>query len=119
MATITIENGTLSVLFSPADKFWSIHGSFHIPLEHVTGARAVTENGWHYFWKIAGTSLPGVKVAGTFLTGDGMAFCDFGTGANCIDIEIRHEFYKKLVVELDVGQDPSAVVAEILAAIVR
>jgi hypothetical protein len=117
MAKVDISDGTLTIALSPADKFWSMHGSFHIPLAHVTGAEVVTENGWHFVWnKLIGTNAPGIKIAGTYFTGDGIVFCDFGNGTNCIEIATQHERYKKLIVELDPDQDRDSIVAQINTA---
>jgi len=120
MAKITLSNDTLTITLSPADKLWSMHGSFALPLTHVTGAQAATENGWHYAWnKIIGTNAPGIKIAGTYFSGDGLVFCDFGTGQNCVEITTSHERYAKLIVELDPDEDRDAIVAQINAAAVK
>jgi hypothetical protein len=118
MAKIAISDGTLTVELSPTDKVWSMHGTFHIPLAHITGAETITESGWHFAWnKIIGTNAPGIKIAGTYFTGDGIVFCDFGSGQNCVQLSTQHEFYKKLIVELDPDQDHDAIVAQINAAV--
>ena len=105
MAQISIENGIVTVQLSPADKFFALHGNLRIPLAHVTRAVVEDENGWKYLWKLLGTNLPGMKVAGSFFTSDGLAFCDFGNGKNCVVLDTSNEMFKRVVVQLDSGQD--------------
>ncbi|MDQ6823586.1 MAG: hypothetical protein M3Z07_03735, partial [Candidatus Eremiobacteraeota bacterium] len=59
------------------------------------------------------TSLPGIKVAGSFFTSDGLAFCDFGNGKNCVVIDTTNEMFKRVVVQLDPDQDAHAVAGQI------
>jgi len=119
MAQVSIDSGVLTIRLSPADKFWALHGDIHLPIEHITGAAVEDENGWHYLWKLMGTSMPGIKVAGTFLTGGDLAFCDFGDGRNCLVLDTTHETYKKFVIELDPDQDAAQVARQVNALVAK
>jgi len=119
MASIQVSNGTLDITLSPLDAMLAVHGSFHIPLEHVTGVRVADENGWRMMWgKLLGTSAPALKMAGTFFTADGLVFCDYRDGRSCIELDLAGETYKRLVIQLDdAGPTPQNVAAQIEAAL--
>ncbi len=114
MARVAIENNNVQVQLSGADKFWGFHGSLQIPLSHVTQARVEDENGWVHMWrKIAGTAVPGVKMAGTFFMEGGLAFVDYEDGRSCLVLQTQHERYRVVIVQPDRDQDPDALAAEI------
>ena len=114
MAKVSIESNTVNVGLSDLDKFWAFHGSLSVPLAHITSARVEDENGWAHMWrKLVGTNAPGLKMAGTFFMPGGLAFLDFADGKNCVVLETQHESYKYVIVQLDRGEDPDALVAEI------
>jgi hypothetical protein len=109
MARIDCDGKRIDIRLSPLDEVLSLHGSLHIPLTHVRSARhePVPEE-WFRGLRI-GTNLPGVKVAGTFLTDDGMIFYDFHNPARCLVLELSHEHYRRVIVEVDKDQDPGQV----------
>ena len=112
MASVAIEGNAVHIDLSTLDKIWSVHGSLRIPLAHIKSATVEDENGWDYWWrKIIGTSAPGLKTAGTFVADGGLAFLDFGTGRNCVVLEMENERYKFVIVDTD--EDPDGVAAEI------
>lgn len=119
MAHISIDNDILTVELSPADKFFALHGNLRIPLAHVTRAVVEDENGWKYLWKLLGTNLPGIKVAGSFFTSDGLAFCDFGNGQNCVVLDTTNEMFKRVVVQLDRSQDAQGMADRITAMLAK
>ncbi|HZZ66319.1 MAG TPA: hypothetical protein VFE17_12510 [Candidatus Baltobacteraceae bacterium] len=72
------------------------------------------ENGWRHMWrKLAGTNIPEVKMAGTFMFPGGLAFLDYSDGRNCVVIETTQERYRYVVVQSDPDSDPDALAAEI------
>jgi hypothetical protein len=114
MARISIESNIIGIQLSTMDKIWAVHGSLQIPMAHVTLARVEEENGWTHFWrKLAGTSAPGLKMAGTFFVPGGLAFLDYSDGRSCLVLETQHETYKQVIVQPDRDQDPDALAAEI------
>ena len=114
MAKLTIENNNVQLRLSALDQLWAFHGSLEIPLAHITSARVEDENGWAHMWrKLIGTNAPGLKMAGTFFMPGGLAFLDYGDGRNCVVLETEHEDYASVIVQLDRGEDPDAIVAEI------
>ncbi len=118
MARLSIDQGVLTIDLSPWDKFLAVHGSLHIPLQHVRAVQIADQGAWSHGWtKLIGTSIPGVKKAGTFFSGDGLVFCDYSTGDSCLEIDLTNETYRKIIVQLDTSEDPAATTARINAAI--
>lgn len=117
MARIELEPDRVGVLLNPLDEVLAMHGSLHIPYSHI---RSVTHEPVPAAWFRGirlGTNLPGVKVAGRFLTPDGVIFYDFHDPARCLIFELAHETYKKVVAEVDRAQDPATLAAQIVARI--
>jgi len=112
MAQVAVENNAVTIDLSTMDKIWAVHGGLKIPLAHIKSARVEDENGWDYWWrKVAGTTAPGLKTAGTFFANGGLAFLDFETGRSCIVLETEHETYKTIIIQS--GDDPDRIAAEI------
>ena len=101
MASVQIQDGVLVIELRPFDKFLAFHGSFHIPLEHVTAVRSEVAPPVPWFSKLIGTNMPGVKAAGTFFTSDGLVFYDYGAGKECLVLDLDHESFKHAVIEID------------------
>lgn len=116
MATATIDGGVLHLELRRWDKFLAVHGSLHIPLEHITAARADTAPPVPVWTKLIGTNFPGWKAAGTFFTSDGLAFYDYDAGSTCLVLDLNHERIHRAVVELDAPQTAESVAADIQAA---
>ncbi|HEY9229192.1 MAG TPA: hypothetical protein VIP11_21250, partial [Gemmatimonadaceae bacterium] len=70
---------------------------------------------WHGL-RMPGTSLPGVITAGTFYQSDGAVFFDVHDPERTIDVELDHEHYRRLVIEVE---NPVDVVTRIQSAIAR
>ncbi|HET7815568.1 MAG TPA: hypothetical protein VFL13_14475 [Candidatus Baltobacteraceae bacterium] len=114
MAKVTIDENTLTVALSLADKILAAHGSLTIPLEHVVGASVEDQNAWTHMWhKVIGTSAPPFLMAGTFWLDGGLAFVEYHDGKKCLVIKTVHETYKEIVLQPDAGQDPHSLADEI------
>ncbi len=113
MARIDCDGKLIDIRLSPLDEVLSLHGSLHIPLTHVREARhePVPEE-WFRGFRM-GTNLPGIKVAGTFLTDEGMLFYDFHDPARCLVLDLSHEHYRRVIVEVDKDQNPGEIAARI------
>lgn len=119
MAHIELEADRVSVRMSPLDEILALHGSLHIPYTHIRSVVFETvPPAWCRGIRF-GTNMPGVKVAGTFLTGKGAIFYDFHDPDRCLTFELDHERYCRLVVQVDEGQDPAALAVEINAPLAR
>jgi hypothetical protein len=109
MVDLSVAEGNLVLHVRGADKFWSLKSTLEIPLEHIAGVRADPEvaRGWWHGFKMAGTDLPGVLLAGTFYQHGKRIFWDVHHPDNTIVIELHDERYAELIVEV---ADPAAAV---------
>ena len=93
------------VLFEVAgwDKVWSFKSSLEIPVEHIIAVYAAPNIEMNFLdsLKLLGTSIPKVFRAGTFYQHNEIIFWDVHNTENVIVIELEHEHFKKLVIEVD------------------
>ena len=100
------------------DKVWSLRSQLTIPLAHINDAYVDPEPamGWFDGLQIAGTAVPQIFRAGTFYQEGEWVFWDVHEPEKTIVIELEHEKYKKLIIEVT---NPSAEVQKIKAALAR
>lgn len=98
------------------DKLWSLKSRLEIPLAHIRGAEVDPEPamGWFQGIKVAGTDLPNMFRAGTFYQKGQLVFWDVRHPEKTIVINLLHERYKKLIIEV---ADPESAVTMINNAI--
>ncbi|HTV14478.1 MAG TPA: hypothetical protein VME68_07170 [Acidobacteriaceae bacterium] len=110
MVDLSIADGKLTLHVRGMDQFWALKSTLEIPLEHVTGIRADPEvaRGWYHGVRMPGTQIPGVLTAGTFYQHGQKIFWDVHNPENTIVIELTHEKYGELIVEV---ADSSAAVS--------
>lgn len=119
MAHIELEAERVSVHLSPLDEILALHGSLHLPYSHIRSVNAnPVPSAWCRGIRI-GTNVPGVKVAGTFFTDEGMIFYDFHDPQRCLTFELAHQHYQRAVVQVDKDQDPATLAGEISARLTR
>lgn len=115
MAHVELESGCVDVQMNPLDEILSLHGSLRMPYSHI---RSVSTDpvppAWCRGFRI-GTNVPGIKVAGTFFTGDGVVFYDFHDPDRCLTFQLEHEHYRSVVVQVDKDQDPAGLAGKIRA----
>ena len=116
MATVTIENGTLNIKLSLMDSLLAFHGSFHIPLAHVTNAYVSDFEDLELQYDMKGVNFGIVKSVGVFANPQGLIFVDVGDG-DCLVIETRGERYPRIAVQLARDRDANAVAHEIMRAV--
>ncbi len=97
------------------DKLWAFKSHLDIPLEHILAVRIDPDEakGWWHGLRLPGTNLPGVILAGTFYQAEGWVFFDVHDPERTIVVDLDHEHYKHLVIEV---ADPRAEVARLQAA---
>jgi hypothetical protein len=98
------------------DKLWALKSQLEIPLNHIRAVRADPEpaRGWWHGLKLPGTQIPGLLTAGTFYQSDGFVFYDVHDPERTVVIDLDHEHYQRLVIEVT---DPTAVVDSLRSAI--
>lgn len=122
MATIDIKDRQLVVTIEGLDKVMALRSSITVPLAHVTGVTARPDITQVMFMpvssKFRGVRNPGTVVAGTLTMADGSGyvFCDVHDATKALAIELEHDEFKRLIVEVS-GQTPEAARDLILAAV--
>lgn len=112
MVEITIEGEKAVFEVQGWDKLWSLRSRLEIPLSHVRGAHADPHPamGWFDGIKLMGTGLPNIFRAGTFYQEGGLIFWDVHHPEKTIVVDLEHERFQKLVVEVD---EPEQAVARL------
>ena len=103
MVNITIDGEKAIFEVQGWDKLWSLRSQLEIPLSHIRGAYVDPEPamGWFQGLKLAGASLPNIFRAGTFYQQGELVFWDVHNPERTIVIELEHERYKKLIIEVE------------------
>ena len=116
MVSVSIEGDRVRFEVEGMDKLWAFKSQLEIPLEHIFTVRSdpYAAQGWFHGWRMPGTEIPGLITAGTFYSRDGAVFFDVHSPDKAIVIELNHEHYKRLVVEVD---DPEGTVEMLKAAV--
>lgn len=117
MAQVKIEDDYLDVKLSFLDLLLQFHGSFHIPLSHVTNAFVSDLEDLELQYQLEGLNLGFLKTIGVFANPQGLIFCDVTGDRDCLVIETRGERFPRIAVELPEGQDPNALAHAIVRAI--
>ena len=112
MTEVRIEDGKLIFQVIGWDKIWSLKSSLTIPLEHIADVHATREAVRGI--RAPGTYIPGVITAGTFHVDADKVFWDVHNPAKAITVELRHDRYAQLIIEV---ADPPAAIALIGEAI--
>jgi hypothetical protein len=98
------------------DKLWALKSQLEIPLAHIRSVRADPEQarGWWHGLRLPGTQIPGILTAGSFYQSDGFVFYDVHDPELTVVIELDHERYRRLVIEV---ANPPEVVERLRSAI--
>lgn len=117
MVDVTIVGDRVRFDVEGWDKLWALKSQLEIPLAHIREVRVDPEpaRGWWHGLRMPGTQIPGVLTAGTFCQHGEAVFYDVHDPDKTIVLELDHEHYKRLVVEV---ADPEATAAELRRAIV-
>lgn len=116
MTELSVLDGKLNVEVRGWDKVWSLRSHLEIPVEDVIRVYADPEIAKHW-WKgvrMLGTHVPGIIAAGTFYHHGDWIFWDVHRPEKAVVIDLRHEHYAKLIVEVE---NPAETVAEIQAVL--
>ncbi len=118
MVHITIEGDRVRFDVEGWDKLWSLKSQLEIPLSHIRAVRVdpAPARGWWHGLRMPGTQIPGILTAGTFYQSDGAVFYDVHDPERTIVIDLDHEHFKRLVVEVE---DPHAAVSVLQSALGR
>jgi hypothetical protein len=113
MADVKIEQNNLIINLSLLDKLLAFHGSFTIPLSHVTNAYVSDFEDLELQFDLKGTNWGLLKQAGVFGGPQGLVFVDTSGAGNCLVIETRAEQFQHIAVQLS-NADPNEMAHEIM-----
>ena len=115
MVKVAIEDGVVDFDVQGLHKLWALKSRIRVPLGHVKGVRVDPEAARQVWkgWRLPGTHLPGVLVAGSFLKDGKWTFWDVGQTARAILVELTDERYHQLIIEV---ADPESDVARLRSA---
>lgn len=107
MTKVSIAAGKLLLEVEGLDKLWALRSHLSIPLEHIIRVYSdpTIAEGWLHGIRVGGTNLPGVITAGTFYQHGDWIFWDVHHHENTIVIELRHEHYARLIIEVERPQE--------------
>lgn len=103
MVNISIDAEKVTFKVQGWDKLWCLRSQLEIPLSHIRGAYVDPEPAMGCFQglKLAGAGLPNIFRAGTFYQEGELVFWDVSEPEKTIVIELEHEWYKKLIIEVE------------------
>jgi hypothetical protein len=112
MVRISIEGDRIHFHVEGFDKLWALRSRLDIPLAHIRAVQIDPEaaRGWWHGLRIMGSNIPGVLTAGTFYQDGGIVFYDVHDPERTILLELEHETYKRLIVEVEDPQESRTII---------
>ena len=109
MVQMAIDGNALHLRVRGIDQILALRSELSVPLAHIraVSVRPPEAHSWFHGLRF-GTNIPGVVTAGTFLTGNGLVFWDVHDPDKTIALDIEHEFYKRVIVEVDGSPEDAA-----------
>ena len=102
MVNIKLQGNIVVFEVAGWDKLWAFKSSLEIPVAHITDIYADPNPamGWFDAIKIIGTGIPTIFRAGTFYQQGEFVFWDVRNPQNTVVVELVHEQFNKLVIEV-------------------
>ena len=106
MATLAIKDQALTVNVEGLDKVFALRSSITVPFAHIVGVTARPDISKVMFMPVGsqfrGVRHTGLIVAGTLLMADGSGnvFCDVHDDKKALVIELNHDEFKRIIVEI-------------------
>lgn len=113
MVELHVRGEILEIELRGLHKLWALKSRLQVPLAAVVGARRLPPDAarsWWKGWRVPGTHLPGLLVAGTYYKGGEKHFWDVTHGDRSIEIELDGAGYDRLYLEV---ADPDAVLRQL------
>ncbi len=117
MAEVTFEDDTLKIGIPLVDQMLGFHGSFHIPLAHITNAFVSSFEDLELQYKLEGANFGFYKSVGVFANPQGLIFVDASGARDCLVISTRGERFPQIAVQLPEGEDPNQIAHTIMQRI--
>lgn len=120
MARVEIKEKSLVVHMDGIHKFMAFKNQLEIPLAQIVdawvGIDAQTEEEFKHLWRLPGSYMPGLIIAGSYVGKDDSQFWDVHKKSNAIVIKLEHMDPHKIVIEVE---DQAGTVASIKEAIAQ
>jgi hypothetical protein len=111
MANLVITDETLTVQMSLAEKAEALHRDLTVPRSAVKGVRAVADGlAEVHGLRMPGTSIPGVIMAGTWISTEGSTFAVCHGRGPAVVIELAGQHVDRIVMTVD---NPEEAVTEL------
>jgi hypothetical protein len=117
VAEARIQGDSLDIKISLIDQLLGFHGSFHIPLAHITNAYVSSLEDLELQHKLEGTNFGIEGSIGLFSNPQGLIFVDASGDRDALVIETRGERFPRIAVQLHDDQDPNALAHDIMRAV--
>jgi hypothetical protein len=116
MVSVIVQGDRVRFEVEGWDRLWALKSQLEIPVAHIRAVRADPEpaRGWWHGARLPGTQIPGLLTAGSFYQSDGFVFYDVHDPERTVVIELDHEHYQRLVIEV---ANPADVVDTLRSAI--
>ena len=118
MVNVSIEGDRIHLDVEGIDQLWALRSHLEFPLSHVRAVRVDPEaaRGWWHGLKLFGSNIPGILTAGTFYQQGGIVFYDVHDPDRTIVLELDHEHYDRLIVEVENPDETRAMIERALKA---
>jgi len=102
MVEIKVEGDKAVFELKGWDKLWAFRSSLEIPLSHIRDIYPDPDIviGWLDAVRLLGTSVPAFFRAGSFYQQGEMVFWDVHNAANTLVVDLEHEYFSKLIIEV-------------------
>jgi len=103
MVNISIHGDRIHLDVEGIDRLWSLRSHLEFPLSHIRSVRIdpAAARGWWHGIRLMGSNIPGILTAGTFYQQGGIVFYDVHDPERTIVLELDHERYNRLIVEVE------------------
>jgi len=103
MVRVSIKGSRIHLDVEGIDKMWALRSVLEFPLSHIHSVRVdpAAARGWWHGLKLWGSNIPGVLTAGTFYQQGGVVFYDVHDPERTIVLDLDHEYYDQLIVEVE------------------
>ena len=103
MVKVRIEDGNAIFEVLGSHRFWALKNQVTVRLENIRSVRhdPTITLGWWEGWRLPGTHIPGVILAGTFYRDGQKRFWDVTDPRKSITVDLVNENYDRLIVDVE------------------
>jgi hypothetical protein len=106
VANLVINDDTVTVQMSVAEKAEALHRNLTVPRSAIAGVRVVSDGMSEvHGLKMPGSGIPGVIMVGTWISREGKTFVVCHGSGRAIVIELTGQDYDRIVMTVDNPED--------------